>query len=111
MELLHAPALKHRLANGPLPFAEVVRIAAQLADALRHSLQFEIVPGDVKPDNVLQFESGAVKLSDFGFAHRLSKLQPGKGLIGTPNYLSPRSRCPKTRRLSNRHVFPRRYPL
>ena len=53
MELIHAPALKHRLANGPLPFAEVVRIAAQLADALRHSLQFDIVPGDVKPDNIL----------------------------------------------------------
>ena len=90
MELIRGSTLKHQLANGPLPFAEVVRIAAQLAAALRHALQFDIVHGDVKPGNILQSKSGTVKLSDFGLARRLSKLQPGKGqLIGTPNYLCP----------------------
>lgn len=52
-------------------------------------MQFDIVHGDVKPGNILQSESGTVKLSNFGLARRLSKLQPGKiQLIGMPNYLS-----------------------
>lgn len=48
MELIRGLSLKQRLANGPLPFAEILRIATQIAGDLRHALQFDIVHGGVK---------------------------------------------------------------
>jgi len=90
MELVDGPTLTQRLADGPLPFAEVVRIALQVADALRHCANYDIVHGDIKPSNILQADAETVKLSDFGLAQRLSHVSDGAaGVIGTPNYLSP----------------------
>jgi len=90
MELVPGPNLADRLKDGPLPFAAVVSIAEQVADALRHAADFDIVHGDVKPSNILFADSGAVKLSDFGLARRLSEeVQAAAALAGTPAYLSP----------------------
>lgn len=92
MELVNGPTLKDRLEDGPFPFTEVVKVASQIAEALRHALKFDIVHGDIKPSNILQSESGDIKISDFGLARRYSELgSEGGVLAGTPNYLSPES--------------------
>jgi uncharacterized RDD family membrane protein YckC len=92
MELVNGPTLKDRLDEGPLSFSEVIRVALQVAGALRHALKYDIVHGDIKPSNLLQSESGDVKISDFGLARRLSEIgSEGGVLAGTPNYLSPES--------------------
>ena len=90
MELVSGPPLSTRLAKGPLPFADVVTIALQVVDALDQAAAFDIVHGDIKPSNILYAGPSLVKLSDFGLAQRLSRVdEQTSGIVGTPDYLSP----------------------
>ena len=90
MELVDGETLAQCLAAGPLPFADVVGIAMQVADALRHSVNFDILHGDIKPNNILLTSSGVAKLSDFGLARRLSQsIELKSGIAGTPAYMAP----------------------
>jgi len=90
MEMVGGEPLSKQLTNGPLFFEDVIRIAAQLASALRQAARFDIVHGDIKPSNVLIAEDGNVKLSDFGLSRRLSEVGSDQApIMGTPNYLSP----------------------
>lgn len=90
MELVDGETLADQFANGPLPFIEVVNIAIQVADALRHSVSYDILHGDIKPSNILLTRDGAAKLSDFGLARRLSQVaDPDVGIAGTPIYMAP----------------------
>jgi eukaryotic-like serine/threonine-protein kinase len=101
MELVGGPSLAERLEQGPLPFGEVIKLGLQLADALRTCLNFDILHGDIKPGNVLLTDTGAVKLSDFGLATRLSEACGNSRVIaGTPEYLAPEistGQCPDVR--------------
>ena len=90
MEMVGGSPLSKQLANGPIPFEDVIRIAIQLSSALLQAARFDIVHGDLKPSNVLIAEDGSVKLSDFGLARRLSEVGAENApIMGTPNYLSP----------------------
>jgi eukaryotic-like serine/threonine-protein kinase len=90
MELVGGPTLVDRLQDGPLPYGDIIYISLQLADALQHCAQFDIVHGDIKPSNILLTESGDVKLSDFGLARRLSETESeNQPLAGTPDYMAP----------------------
>ena len=62
MEYVEGEILK-----GPVPMAEALRLAGQIAVALAAAHQKGIVHRDLKPANVLVNESGA-KLLDFGLA-------------------------------------------
>ena len=67
MELIEGETLARRLKRGPLPLAEVLRVGAQIADALDRAHRAGIVHRDLKPGNVMLAKSGA-KLMDFGLA-------------------------------------------
>jgi hypothetical protein len=67
MELLEGESLADRIERGPLPIAEVLRLGAQIADALDRAHRAGIVHRDLKPGNVFITRSGA-KLLDFGLA-------------------------------------------
>lgn len=88
MELVRGNTLAQLLAKGPLPFAEVVKIALQLINALECAAQFDIVHGDIKPGNILVQPNGSVKIADFGLARSLSD-EEAHGISGSPCYLSP----------------------
>ncbi len=88
MELVDGGTLAGKIKDGPLPFSDIAAIAIQIVEALKVSLQFDIIHGDIKPNNLLIKKSGEVKLSDFGMARSASQDdEPGFG--GTPNYLAP----------------------
>ena len=103
LEYLEGETLDDRLIHGPLPSADVLLYATQIASALDHAHRAQIVHRDLKPSNVMLTESGA-KLLDFGlamgpalaptatsttasFAH--NKLTVEGTLIGTFEYMSP----------------------
>jgi Tol biopolymer transport system component len=67
MELLDGETLAARLARGPLPFSEVLKIGIQITAALDRAHRAGVVHRDLKPGNVMLTKSGA-KLMDFGLA-------------------------------------------
>src|SRR5262249_18362570 len=78
MEYLEGESLEQRLRGGPLPVAEAVRYAIQVASALDAAHRKGIIHRDLKPGNVVLTSSGA-KLLDFGLAKMASPVgeQPG----------------------------------
>ena len=80
MELVDGETLAQRLARGAMPVADVLRIGAQVADALDRAHRAGVIHRDLKPGNVMLTKSGA-KLMDFGLAR-------ATGLAGTPGSAS-----------------------
>lgn len=92
MELLEGQDLRSLLAaKKPLPVAQALDIAAQVADGLAYAHEHEVVHRDVKPANLMITRSGLVKIMDFGIARmRASEIRTQTGvLLGSPSYLSP----------------------
>ena len=102
MEYLEGESLAERLTKGPLPTEQVVRIGAEMADALDKAHRRGIIHRDLKPGNVMLTKSGA-KLLDFGLAQMVAGHAEGvendatahrplteEGtLVGTFQYMSP----------------------
>jgi serine/threonine-protein kinase len=95
MPYVEGDSLRRRLAReGPLPVAEAVRIAAEVADGLSYAHHLGVVHRDIKPENVLLTQSHAV-IADFGIARAVAGAGPGATIttvgisLGTPNYMSP----------------------
>ncbi|NDZ78878.1 serine/threonine protein kinase, partial [Streptomyces sp. SID10853] len=98
MELLDGQNLSQLLdANErrPLPVADVVDIARQVASALAYTHEQGIVHRDLKPANIMRLTDGTVKICDFGIARLghdigFTSRLTGTGIaMGTPHYMSP----------------------
>src|SRR5262245_36744634 len=68
MELVNGPTLADRIAAGPMPVADALPIARQMAEALEAAHDQGIVHRDLKPANVKVRDDGVVKVLDFGLA-------------------------------------------
>ena len=107
LELVEGPTLADRLADGPVPIAEALTIARQIAEGLEAAHDRGIVHRDLKPTNIKIQSDGTVKLLDFGLAKIVqpdtaagatqavspamtnpSLLRQGL-ILGTPAYMSP----------------------
>lgn len=73
MELVEGESLAQRITRGPLPVSEVLRLGAEIADALDRAHRAGVVHRDLKPSNVMLSTSGA-KLMDFGLARESQRL-------------------------------------
>src|SRR5690349_5500140 len=71
MEYLEGETLSDRLARGPLPLPQTLRIGVEIADALDKAHRQGIVHRDLKPGNVMLTKTG-VKLLDFGLAKAMA---------------------------------------
>jgi serine/threonine protein kinase len=80
LEYLEGETLSQRIRRGPLPLAEVLTHALQIADALDRAHRAGFVHCDLKPSNVVLTRSG-VKLLDFGLAI-LNRDDPPQGRFG-----------------------------
>jgi serine/threonine protein kinase/Tol biopolymer transport system component len=122
MELVPGPTLAQRIAGrasvdpiaatdgaskgAPLPIAEALGIAAQIAGALEAAHEQGIIHCDLKPSNIKVRDDGTVKVLDFGLATALdsqirratgaSRSSSGRAgvthtgaIFGTPAYMSP----------------------
>ena len=76
-----------------LPIDEALRITRQVASALAHAHDQGVIHRDVKPENILLYESEAM-VADFGIALAVSaaageRLTETGLVVGTPEYMSP----------------------
>ena len=94
MTFVEGPTLREFLNHhGNLPLADTVRIAGDLLDALDHAHGRGIIHRDVKPENVVLSNQGAVLL-DFGIARAVAasgsdRLTRSGIAVGTSTYMSP----------------------
>src|SRR5262250_563072 len=86
MECVEGETLAKRLEKGPLPIDQVLRLGAQIADALDKAHRAGIVHRDLKPGNIMLTATGA-KLLDFGLAKPAAPLTNVATLTAT----SPKS--------------------
>jgi predicted ATPase/predicted Ser/Thr protein kinase len=102
MEFVEGETLRARVARGPLNLEEVVRIGADVAEALDAAHALGLIHRDIKPANILLTRSGGAKVADFGLAKRIevktvltghaatvSDLTTTGAVAGTVAYLSP----------------------
>ncbi len=92
-EYVPGATLRALLEPGPLPPAQVVDIALQLARALTAAHAHGVVHRDLKPENIVRTPAGVVKVLDFGIA-RVENLTPERltragTILGTPAYMAP----------------------
>ncbi len=71
MELVEGDDLSVIIARGPMPLAEALPIAKQIAEALEAAHELGIVHRDLKPANIKVRPDGTVKVLDFGLATAL----------------------------------------
>ncbi|MFP4380782.1 MAG: protein kinase domain-containing protein [Candidatus Sumerlaeia bacterium] len=93
MELVEGQPLNRLMQQeGRLPMEQSLTIMSEVARALDHAHQADVVHRDIKPENVFVDNHNHVKVMDFGVAHLVggggTKTRTGL-VLGTPTYMSP----------------------
>ena len=105
LQLIAGPTLAERIAQGPIPVEEALKIALQMAEGLEAAHEKGVIHRDLKPANIKITPEGQVKILDFGLAKALEGETPvadfsqsptltdvatqAGAILGTAAYMSP----------------------
>ncbi len=100
MELVSGETLRAMLSEGPPDPRTLVRLGAQVAEALAAAHAQGVVHGDIKPENIVVQPDGRLKLLDFGIARHvaaetvtrtatIASWLPESQIAGTLAYMAP----------------------
>jgi len=98
MELLSGVTLDAKLAAGPLPEIDVLRLGIQLAQGLEAAHAQVVIHRDLKPGNLRLTKEGRLKIMDFGLAQwaqgegeaaLTATLTKSEEISGTVPYMAP----------------------
>ncbi|MDE6657234.1 MAG: protein kinase [Oscillospiraceae bacterium] len=92
MEYINGITLKEYIENEEvLTWQDSVHFVIQVLRALQHAHDKGIVHRDIKPQNIMMFEDGTIKVMDFGIAKsaREQAFTATDQTIGTVHYISP----------------------
>lgn len=92
LEYVGGGTLTERIAEGPLPMADALRLTADAARGLQAAHEKGLVHRDIKPSNIFIAEDGRAQVGDFGIAqieHASARTRMTTGHPGTPLYMSP----------------------
>jgi len=97
-ELIPGTTLSERLAAGPLPEKDILRLGAQLAEGLEAAHDSGLLHRDLKPGNLRITPGGRLKILDFGLAKEFGSVCGATDLttqdatvqiVGTVAYMAP----------------------
>ena len=71
----------------PLPRDRACQVASDIAQGLQYAHSYNIVHGDLKPENVLFMKTGEAKITDWGLGKFATSTSRGRGY--TPGYAAP----------------------
>jgi len=98
MEYIPGITLSEKVAAGPMPEKEVLRLGVQLAEGLAAAHEHGVVHRDLKPGNLRLTDDGRLKILDFGLAklrHPVTasaateSLSETRAMAGTVPYMAP----------------------
>ena len=96
LEFVRGKSLRDWLNRGQIPMPQIFAVMHGVLQALDYAHRHSIVHRDMKPENVLISDEGAVKVADFGIARLTDdSVAPGNTAtktgttVGTPQYMSP----------------------
>jgi len=80
--------LADRIARGPIPVEEAMRIALQICEALEAAHERGIIHRDLKPSNVKVTPEGKIKVLDFGLAKAMESTPASATQSNSPTLVS-----------------------
>ena len=106
MQLIDGPSLSQWSAaeDADRDPTTLAKWGAEVARALAHAHQRDVIHRDVKPSNLLKDEDQKIWLTDFGLARRFDDMRMSMtgAMLGTPNYMSPEQVSPSSHPIDHR---------